>query len=278
MEMRPQVVVNDLKRGFYHNRFLFAAIFVVALLYCNIFINGSSPVNKSDIDAAGTGVGDIMFLLFRGNDPYTIVNGNQFVISPIWMSLVILPILLLFSYCTNDIDLLSGMVLIQSGKRNRWWFSKCIWCIVTVIMFYAILFVAALMSVIVNYGFDNLAVVGVSNNVLNSSGFIDEMLTSAQLLLMILVPLISSIALGLLQMLISLAISPIISIIAMIVLYVIAAFYINPYIITDYMMYKRWDCFIKGGVNPIMGIVVAIIIIIGSIIIGDIYFKRHNVI
>ena len=83
---------------------------------------------------------DIILWMFKGMT--WITDGQKDINIP---TAYILPnILIAFvigNYPFKDINGYGGMILMRSGKKSVWWFSKCIWAVITAVVTYAVFIV-----------------------------------------------------------------------------------------------------------------------------------------
>ena len=93
----------------------------------------------------------------------------------------------------------------------------------------------------------------------------------------ILMPFLLVLALGLLQLFMSLLVRPILSYSLSIALLVISAYYVHPCFLGNYAMIARSDKLIETGVNNTVGIYYLLGIIVISIILGWIYFYKFDI-
>ncbi len=171
-----------------------------------------------------------------------------------------------------------GSILFLAGKsRSKWWFSKCIWCLITVLLYYVVLIGTIAVVTGLNYGTMSLDF----TEELMSFFFGSNMrYVSANDMLYIagIVPFLMTAALCMLQMLLSFWLSPVVSFASMCGLYVLSAYYTAWWLPGSYTMWLRSSYVSVDGISPDNGVVISLFIMTFSILVGWVYFDRKDVI
>lgn len=223
--------------------------------------------------------GDYLVSLIGGCGKYTYVAGeadNLFNVPVMWTILVLWILFSTLYYPFSDLNGIGKHLMIISGSRNTWWFSKCVWTVATVIVqmfivllactFSSALFGARLSMQANYYSLQDLDIV-FTDIVHNNWNMWPHLLNFCTVL----------IALCLLQLLISLITKPFYSFLAVFA-YCLSATYIQtPFLLGNYMMTARSSKVVIGGVNNADGIVISIWIIVLTVLIGANYFCRSDI-
>lgn len=271
-----RIIKNDVLFGISSNKFRY--ILVILFFLCNVFVFIKStldfPFHKTFLQMPS--VTDIWFNLFKGMEIYIPSKDMPFQIPFKWLMIQTLLALLIVIYPTQDLFSYGTQILIHMKKRRIWWISKCIWNICTVISFYLIAFICVLLisAIYGNISFNfNLDL----NNEIN---YLDINITNIVLSYFSIygLPIITSIALSLLQMMLSFILSPIYSFIITIAYSVISAYYCSPLLIGNFSMIMRNSALGLGSVHIMSAVIICCIVSISSIVIGMIYTIRLDII
>jgi hypothetical protein len=248
-------------------------IFIIAALDFTL----RAPGLRRNLNAEVSTVGDYLMYLFYGMNEYEIGSPEPFRFPALWMLVVLFALYIVLYYPYNDLYGYGKQVLVNAGSRSAWWLSKCAWVVSTVLIYFLLLF-----STIFIYA----KAEGTSMSLNISKYMYMTFLPAAELketlptnlnAEIILMPFLLVLALGLLQLFMSLLVRPILSYSLSIALLVISAYYVHPCFLGNYAMIARSDKLIETGVNNTVGIYYLLGIIVISIILGWIYFYKFDI-
>lgn len=218
---------------------------------------------------------DCIMHIFKGMAVYIPGSDEPLMIPITWLLIQVVLALLVFSYPTKDLYSYGTQVLLRSRQRNIWWISKCIWNISTIIIAYGIGF---LTITIVTAIYGELSLIpNVQVNQEMSALWIQSSELTALYIAVLLLPLLTTIAMSLLQMLLSFLLTPIYSFLIVVCILVASAYFCSPLLIGNYTMLCRNTVAYSNGVDTITGVVVDVIIIVASVIGGIVYIKRCDI-
>ena len=172
----------------------------------------------------------------------------------------------------------NGVVVISAGRsRSSWWISKTIWCILSVLLYNLVAFVTCAMLAVFH---------GASLSLLISSDFFQaqfgynmKFVTSGDFILIaVIVPIVITIAICLVQLLLSFMISPVTSFALICGLYVLSAYYTVWFLPGSFTMWLRSSYFDVNGLNPLSGLIIATFLSISVCVIGREYFANRDII
>ena len=148
------VVRSDLRNGVAKRwvPFLFVGIlFVTLAFFAYLDFDAAQRMNPSPITTPVT-LGDYLLYLFggtsSGNHPFEFIDENNIVNSlfiftfpSIWILVFLVLLLLTLQYPYEDLMGFGKTIIILSKKTHYWWMSKCIWVIVSVVLYFSIAFI-----------------------------------------------------------------------------------------------------------------------------------------
>lgn len=275
--IKRRFITMDLKRGIKTNivkYVIFSALLVACITVFGRMVNSNFLEGKI---YNSPGYLDILVYLFTGNEAFNIANNNIFVMQPAWLVMCITPAFLVYSYAVSDLEGLGLQFLIKGGNRVIWWKSKCIWSVASILILYMITYGIILIQSII-FGNTN-ALFTVHDDICQVVTGVTIQPYTKIIILLFLVPVIESIGISLLQMALSLILNPMLGFIIVLVTYVSSAYFSFPLLPGGYMMVMRWtQTGINNGLNPELGIMIAIVIGAVGVLCGLVYVKNMDII
>lgn len=170
----------------------------------------------------------------------------------------------------------SGLTLfIAVRDRKKWWRSKYIWCMLSVIIYYVIYFSAVIFTAVV-YGADMSF--SATKRILYVHGINVAGLSMADMVfIVILLPMLITLAISLVQIFVSFVLTPVISFALVCAMYVLSAYYTIWELPGNYTMWFRCSYIAENGLDPKGGLFMAIILMVMAIVLGRIYFENKDV-
>lgn len=219
--------------------------------------------------------GDYLVHAFAGMKEYVYDPRNPFNFPALWMLAFLLVAYLTLSYPYGDLMGSGRHELVGAGSRSTWWCSKCCWVVVSVLLFYAVAALGIALFVAISGGVFSLSL---SAELPSALDFGNDWLAGPwdSAGLFFLFPSMT-VALCLLQLMISLAAKPIPSFLCTIALLFFSAYFKSPFLPGNYLMAARSEVFIVSGMPIMGGFVAALIIAIFSILCGKLIFRKMDI-
>jgi len=196
---------------------------------------------------------------------------------PGWILLNIFLSVVIGYYPLNDLKEYGAQILIRSKKRWQWWISKCIWIMGNVLIFYAIGYIVITIFSLINGGLSLTPNHNVSLAVLKLD---TSSLTTKQVFSVgIILPIVTSMALSLMQLTIAMFSNSIFSNIFIISLLIASIYYCSPILMGNYLMMLRNNIMIGvKGIGTSTGIILSMAISFVSIALGILKFRTYDII
>lgn len=172
----------------------------------------------------------------------------------------------------------NGVNAILAGRsRSSWWISKIIWCILSVVLYYFVAFISN--TLLALYHGATLSL-NVSPDFFQAQfGYNMRFVTRGDFILIgVIVPIAVTIAICLVQLLLSFIISPVTSFALICGIYVLSAYYTAWFLPGSFTMWLRSSYFDENGLNPLSGLVIAAFLSISVCVIGREYFVSRDII
>ncbi len=172
----------------------------------------------------------------------------------------------------------NGVYVIVSGRsRSSWWFAKMIWSFLSIVAYYLVSFVSCVLfacyrgadlSMEVSYDFLK-AYFGYNMTYISYSDLI---------VVAVFVPIAVSIAICLVQLLLSFILSPVTSFAITCGVYVLSAYYTVWFLPGSFTMWLRSSYYDERGLNPLSGVLLSAFLVIVVCILGKEYFEKKDII
>ena len=272
-----RVFGRDLKLGTIKKFYNYVLLFVIAGMICQ----GTYTVyikHFSDNMIAGNGTWfDYLMSVNPGMKVFSIVEDKEFNVPIYWFTMQIMMHYMIAYYPENDFRLYGKTIIPKIGSAGKWWISKCLWCILSVLISYGLIIVSTLL-------FANIHNAKIKPEVTNRflsqlhGAAVDYLSSGDIILIVIIVPMMTTISLCLLELLLSFIISPVISYIMICAMYVLSAYYHTWWLTPGFTMWKRSSYVnFQKGYTPKTGILIAVYLSMACIIGGKLYFDRKDV-
>ena len=272
-----KLLTYDLRNGF---RLGMTKLFIVLLLviaFCvDFYLQKQSVYFFDAVTPSGTWI-DYLFYIFAGMKEYTPSLTDEFIFPAKWLLLHLFILYSTLYYPDRDLSSMGLNILVRTKGRVAWWVSKTIWNVCYVFACYLIIFLFVyLFGLVVNEPISLEITPMFINDLLRADSPFDTFSTNL-VPIIILLPLLVSIALNLLQMTCSLFIKPIYSFGLMGVILLASSYIMHPLLIGNYAMPIRSEYIVENGFQALTGVILSGVIIGFSFIVGSIYFKRYDI-
>ena len=182
----------------------------------------------------------------------------------------------------NDLTQFGIQVLSRTRKRSRWWISKCFWCLSSGIYFYIIFLLTAIVFSIIN-GYDltlsestELLNIIADRSVIYTFTGISE-LNIFQELWMLFSPMLVICTFNMIQMILCLFMKPMYGYLLVVGILILGILTDIPLAFSRCGMITFSDYFFEDGYHISIGLAICLILIMASILIGTLYFKKYDI-
>lgn len=252
---------------------LFCFLFASALLALNV----NSYLASREITEK-IRVMDFVLNIFAGCEPFGLRAGTRVDLPIQWLVFQSLLAYVIGFYLKEDLSISASGLILRMSSRRVWWRSKYIWCIMSVLIYYAVFMLSVIFMTAVFGDFFSFGNAMVEREFFSVN--IQGKSMTAIFIAYIALPLLTSLAVSLCQMTASLIIEPLYCFLVNLCLMVGAVFYSSPALLYNFSMVKRNVCF--GGmddrISNATGCAVLCSFIIIPYFIGSVLIKRKDII
>lgn len=225
-------------------------------------------------------VGDASFLdallyMFRGMEEYRPELKEAFDIPAFFLIWNVLLAVIIGDYPTKELALTGKNHLIRMRKRSIWWRGKCVWNMLSVLMFYGCIYLGILVGTL--YG--GSMKLSVNSNLffrvfkVNLTGQLEHDI----IIQVFLLPVFSSMAISFLQMLAAILSNEILGYICTMTVCGLSAYYMKWFMPGNGSMVHRFATVNPDGIGLMLPIAAYLLIMIGSFLAGDWYFENKDI-
>ncbi len=226
---------------------------------------------------------DYFFYAFFGMEEYVPSPGNRFRFPALWIALVLYSSYITLYYPFNDLNGYGKSVLLQCRDKRLWYLSKCVWVIISTVVYFIIGFIVL--------GFFSLVKGGEFCADVNSAVvirlipyltteeylFYNDALFYRVSIVHFVLPVLVCIMNNLIQLLLSVFIKPFFSFIFTVSYAIVCTYYLDKYMLGNYAMIGRSTAFISNGVDFKSGCYLIVGMIVVSVILGAVCFFKKDI-
>ena len=252
-------IIYDLRAGTIQYWKQYSVIFLFFLLLHFIFITSYQGENSLSYF-------DYIWNFVKGIPPFAGADRNQsFSIPMEWAVLHIICMFMNLKYPYIDLYERNIQFFIYSASRRNWWLSKCIWVVMNTVIYYSFFWLGAAVVNFIRQG-------GASSQVLI------EINLWKQVLMLFVLPIFVSIAIGMVAVVFTVFWNPIIGMIVGLGIYIASVYWENSILIGNYSMIIR-NYWVKGEgeIHTVKGILFSIIIILFTIAAGSLLIQKKEI-
>jgi hypothetical protein len=251
----------------------------VCLFCCNIF--GIFKTNLvSEYGVTGFHLADCIAYLICGTVPgVRLLASNEFELSAMWMILMMFELLMPLDYPVKSMEIWGYPYIIRTNRKT-WWNAKCLYTL-------SIVGITELikLAVIIVYCCLN----GISLSMDNNSTFYEIIFGAARLnislaltpiqnvLLLIVIPMLGLMAMGIVQLFISVWIHPIVAYLASIVWLIASVFLVHPALLGNCAMPIRNGLIDTEGLSAEIEIISCVVFIIAFWLLGLLMVRSRDI-
>lgn len=266
----------DIRQGFRRNKYKLLIILLIAVSSCiELYLYKRMYYSQTDVPQAT--YMDYLFFILRGRRPYDPETELRFIFPARWILIYLYLLYATLYYPYKDLLNSIGNHLLVLGRSRRWWWiSKCIWNILFVMCYFAAIYAATFsFCIIMNEGITGSITESLAVNLMEAEFVSDGSMLA---IYTVFVPVLTAIALSLLEMFLALFIKPFFGFCTAAVLLLVSSYFFSPWLIGNYAMPMRSVYALESGVTFQNGIFLNLAVIVCCILGGAKVFKNYDVI
>ena len=262
---------HDLRYGLIRWRYLL--IFPLSVLPCISCYSGVQLAN-----VPGTWM-DYMLYCFKGSVPVTASPEMSLALPIFWIMTMAGSLLLNLDYFLSDLTQAGQQIMIRSKTRRGWYLSKYAWNLCSCILYMMSLCTSVLLFTLLSGGTVSLQSTPGVMEILFSELTVEPALLSGlpSLIVVVLMPLVTLMAMNMLQMAVCLLVRPIIGFLISMAILVLSVYCNVPFVLGNGAMVIRSALLVPGGISPGFAALTAVAILLASAILGAWKFQNTDI-
>ena len=226
----------------------------------------------------GMNLGKCLLIALAGNVSIESA-GKHFSVPMLWLVSQLGSVLFTLEYPLRDLNLFGRQIIVRCEKRYQWWLSKCVWCLLSVWIYWLIGIIMMVVFCLIRWFPLSLTIDSeTAASVLTEFDTDFTFMASGKAFwLLILVPMTMSALLCMLQMLISLLKNEITALCVSVIFIIWSMCSLNPIAFLNYAMMQRLSLFYHDGMNVFGGFAAALIMIVCCVLAGIDAFNRMDI-
>lgn len=266
-----KLLCHDLRYGLIRWRYLL--IFPLSILPCIPCYTDAQLANVS-----GTWM-DYMLYCFKGSVPVTASPEMSLALPIFWVLAMAGSLLLNLDYFLSDLTQAGQQIMIRSKTRRGWYLSKCTWNLCSCMLYMMLLCTSVLLFTLLSGG-----TVSLQSTPSVMEIYLSELTVEPTLLIglpgfiaVVLMPLVTLMALNMLQMAVCLLVRPIIGFLISMAILVLSVYCNLPFVLGNGAMAIRSALLVPGGISPGFATLTSMAILLASAILGAWKFQNTDI-
>lgn len=252
----------DLKNSLIQNRWRWAGAIALFIFLAHVITDSFRLAGKEP------GIGGIFLYLIKGAAPYVRTENSSFELPVLWFLYHSYLFYLIGDYPVKDLQGYGKQVFLRIADRKRWWLSKCIWIIVTAVIYEALFLIVGLLYLAVN-----------THSIAIHPDALFQMIgmgSAAAVAGGIFVYLGATVWAGWFQFYLSLIMRPVLAVLVTLTLLICACYFYTPLLPGNLMMLDRTCGLAQNGSFLLRGAVVLTMIVVATVWLGAELMKKYQ--
>ena len=230
-----------------------------------------------DINSLSLSTGDVFMADLGGKLPPDFQQLQSYSFPTTWFMWDILPCVLTLSYMSEDLSQGGMQVLVRARKKTWWWFSKCLWNLWVVLVYYGLGYLTLWLLSFAS----GKAQTWELNPRIFQFQFAQSLPASHSTSLFVsvcLLPCLVGMAVNLMQMTLTLFVKPIFAFVAACCYCIIGIYYAHPLMLSNYAMPVRSADIGIYNFQPTLGAFLCILAWVGCFLVGAWKIRRQDIV
>lgn len=223
--------------------------------------------------AASFTTGDLVLYAFRGMEVYTPAQGTPFQVPVVWLIVNLYLAYIIGNYPVQDLLGYGQQLLLRSRRRGLWWAGKCVWNLASVLTYYAAGWLTLLLATPLLGGTLSLIPTQALTALhMRASAYIaKDLLLSAAVL-----PVLTSIALSLMQMGVMMYFKSLGGYVAVVCVTASSAYFFTPLLIGNCSMLLRSRLIRTDGIDFAVSVLSCLSVCLLAAAVGYLGFRNMD--
>ena len=270
-----KLIRYDLKNGLLRNGLLLLTPLCVCII-CN-----QCRLHLSMWEQPGTWAIYLAYC-FKGVQSVSVQTLSEAFQMPVpWLLVMVLPLAITLNFPFRDMKTIGPQMLVRSGRRITWWFSKLLWNLCCTVLYFALIFATAAIFCLcigaelsLETPMGSMMALFYETDITTAAG---EMTAGEVAFSLMFMPFWTVTAMDMLEMFLSLMFRPVYSFLLSVALVAASTYATSPLLKGNYANLSRCGSFIHDGLGGRTGFWICFAVIAFSATIGAVVFRRRDV-
>ncbi len=270
-----KLIRHDLSQGVLRCWWKYVFVIFIFAVPCGVLFLCTKNGIREGIVTSQASVTDYLIYILKGIRVYIPTPDTKFEVPILWLIVYVYLAFVAGSYPIDDLALSGQQILLRTQKRVQWWLGKCLWIVLNAIIFFAIGYAVIICFASVG---GNLSLKP-SNDIVRVYCEMDVsgVNTGSLLAAVTVLPLITAIALSLLQTTLAIILKPIYAFLLIACVMVASAYFFTWVLPGNHIMLLRNALMMDGGIPTPFSLAYMTVLALASIIVGCVVFRRYDI-
>ena len=264
------LLLSDIKQGIISRIWWYMAAMPIVIYLILMFSNELNGMMSDSVTRIT--VTDIFTYVYEGVKIFERKEDMTFPV--MFVSYIMVPFIITSYYPFNDFEERGKVIFTRTRKRSLWWYSKCLWNVVSIVTYQLIMLITAIGYCVMGgkVSFEPSEKAAVHLGIVTMDCKLSDIF-----IYVFIIPTLTIIALSFLQMTISVIMSPVYGMMVQVVMLVLSIFVYSPLLPHNFLMLRRSAMVIDNGYKLPVVITVCVIISVISVIVGRNVIEKKDI-
>lgn len=266
-------VMSDIRQGIIKRWYLYLIVFIISVITAEIFYVRYIKLFADGRIDVSPGVSDCILYFFRGMREYRMQYKEAFDVPAEFLVWNLVTAYIVGDYPLRELSATGAARILRSGRRDFWWYSKCVFNLLSVVMVYVSVYMGVITVSVLNG-----AEFKKCENLIFKRIFMTDMPSSEGIIMRVIITAFMSLAaLSMLQMFMAFIAGNVAGYALVVIMCVISAYYMKWPFFGNGMMIYRYDLVNPDGITAILPVVWYVLVIVVCIVAGRYVFERKDI-
>ncbi len=198
----------------------------------------------------------------------------------LWLLTLLIPLLITLQYPFRDRNSFGMYLILRSGSKQSWWFSKCGWNVLCTLGYLLLLYgtmavCCAVHGIPVTLGTPHLAVEALFGSF--PEGGAPALGMGETVFAVFLLPFLAFSCLTMVEMFLGFVLQPIYGFLLSVLLIAATAYFSSPFLFLNFANLTRSGMLFPNGLNPYAGLILCLVVLFGLAAAGAALFQKQDI-
>lgn len=266
-------MLSDIKQGIIKRWYLYAVVFVIAVITAEVFYMRFGKLFTDGKIRDFPGIYDCILYYFRGIKEYKPEYREAFDVPAEFFVWNFLTAYIVGDYPVRDLSKTGAVRIVRAKRRDFWWYSKCVFNVLAVVMVYVFVYAGVLVVSLIN----GAQFKGPTAELFKRIFMTELTVSNGIIVRVVITTLLSTVAVSMFQMLMAFVAGNVAGYASVVVVCVISAYYMKWFLPGNGMMVYRYNVVNQQGITPVLPLAWYVLMTVLCIVAGRYVFERKDI-